>query len=428
MADIYSILFGSAGVQKALFCVCSAHELVLRAALRHARDWGYAVSIEATANQVDQFGGYTGMLPADYANKVEIMALEEGLPRSQLILGGDHLGPLTWCALPEEEAMARAEVLVRDYVLAGFQKIHLDTSMRLGDDDPQAPLDVEVCARRGARLAGVVWSAYAERKARCPEAVRPVLVIGSEVPIPGGSQVHEDSIQPTAPEDFQRQLSAFSSAFAQQGLPFDDVVAFVVQPGVEFGDDFVFQYDPQRAQTLMEARTGKGVVFEGHSTDYQTGTSLKQLAQDGVRILKVGPGLTFALREALFLLEAVEGEICGGKTPSGFRAALLSAMAADDRNWRKYYTGTEAEVAYKKLFSYSDRCRYYLPQPQVTQAVDRLLENVVEIPPALLSQYFPRQYTRFMEGQLRADAQAVLCDRMGDVLAEYARACGLEET
>lgn len=424
MADLHTILTGARPGQRGLFCVCSASEPVLRAAARHAAAGGYTVAIEATANQVDQFGGYTGLRPADYAQKVEALAREEGLPRDRLVLGGDHLGPLTWCGLPEAEAMERAEALVRAYVLAGFEKIHIDTSMRLGDDDPQAPLDVAVCARRGARLAQVVWDAFRQRRSEHPDSPRPVLVIGSEVPIPGGSRVHEDTVTPTAPEDFRRQLGAFRAAFDRAGVPFDDVVAFVVQPGVEFGDDFVCQYDPAAAAGLMASRQGEPVVFEAHSTDYQTEASLSALTADGAAILKVGPALTFALREGLFLLEEIEGEL-GVSHPSGFRAALLAAMDADDRNWRRYYTGTPEEVAYKKLYSYSDRCRYYLPQPGPRRAMEVLLDNLREIPPALLSQYLPRQYQRYMEGRLAANALAVLCDRVGDVLDGYARACGI---
>lgn len=424
MADLHAILSGQQREQRGLFCVCSASELVIRAAARHAVAWNYTVSIEATANQVDQFGGYTGLRPADYVQRVEELARSEGLPRDRLVLGGDHLGPLTWCRLPEAEAMARAEELLRAYVLAGFEKIHLDTSMRLGDDDPEAPLDAAVCARRGARLAQVVWDAFARRRREHPDSPRPVLVIGSEVPIPGGSRFHEDSVTPTAPEDFRRQLDAFRSAFDRAGVPFDDVAAFVVQPGVEFGDDFVCQYDSAAAAGLMASRRGERVVFEGHSTDYQTQQSLTALVADGVSILKVGPALTFALREGLSLLEAVEREL-RTERPSGFREALLAAMDADDRNWRGYYAGTPAEVAYKKLYSYSDRCRYYLPQPGPQQAIDALLRNLEEIPPALLSQYFPRQYRRYMEGRLKPGALPVLCDRVGDVLDSYARACGI---
>ena len=46
--------------------VCSAHPLVLQAAVEHATETGGTVLIEATSNQVDQTGGYTGLRPDDF--------------------------------------------------------------------------------------------------------------------------------------------------------------------------------------------------------------------------------------------------------------------------------------------------------------------------------------------------------------------------
>ena len=49
--------------------------------------------------------------------------------------------------------MKNAEDLIRAYVAAGFTKIHIDTSMKLADDDPGVRLSDETIAKRGARLA-----------------------------------------------------------------------------------------------------------------------------------------------------------------------------------------------------------------------------------------------------------------------------------
>jgi len=53
-----------------LTSVCSAHPLVIEAALRHGLNHRSPVLIEATCNQVNQFGGYTGQTPADFARFV----------------------------------------------------------------------------------------------------------------------------------------------------------------------------------------------------------------------------------------------------------------------------------------------------------------------------------------------------------------------
>ncbi len=427
MHPLKSIFSGQVSNQSGIFSVCTANPLALHAAMLHAKRRNYYIAIEATANQVNQFGGYTGMKPKDYAVMIEALREKVGLSKEQLILGGDHLGPLTWQDLPEKEAMENSKDLVRAFTLAGFTKIHLDTSMRVADDDQNAPLDVRVCAKRGAILANCVKEAYETLKKENPKAVRPVLVIGSEVPIPGGSQEHEDSITPTAPEEFLRQHCIFKEEFEKAQAPFEDVVAFVVQPGVEFGDDFVFQYKPENAASLCAAlKEVSPLVFEGHSTDYQQGQSLKNMVQDGIGILKVGPALTFALREALFLLEECEGVIV--KDPaqrSGVKAAILKEMDADDKYWKKYYQGTKDEIEFKKLYSYSDRCRYYLPASSVVSSIDRLLENTENVPVALISQYFPRQYDKVVRGDLRQDGLSLILDRIGNWYDNYAAACGI---
>jgi D-tagatose-1,6-bisphosphate aldolase subunit GatZ/KbaZ len=254
---------------------------------------------------------------------------------------------------------------------------------------------------------------------------RPALVIGSEVPVPGGSQEHEDSVTPTSAEDFLNQVSVFKDQFKKAGLDFNDVIAFVVQPGVEFGDDFIFQYDPQKAKALTGAlKNVPGIAFEGHSTDYQGPENLAGMVRDGVAILKVGPALTFALREGLFLLEAIEEILIHESKRSGFKKNLLSEMSSSKQYWEKYYSGTPEEIEYKKLYSYSDRCRYYLPADGVQKSMETLFKNIPAVPPALLSQFLPAQYRRFIAGKLQNDPLSILYDRIADVYSDYAAACG----
>ena len=143
------------GIRCGIPSYCSANELVIEIALRRAKERNIPVLIEATANQVNQFGGYTGMKPADFYQMVLKMASDIGLPENMMILAGDHLGPLTWQKLPESEAMENSVELVYQYARAGFTKIHLDTSMKVADD-PEGLLQTEVIARRGARMACAV--------------------------------------------------------------------------------------------------------------------------------------------------------------------------------------------------------------------------------------------------------------------------------
>lgn len=421
---------GSGG-QQGLWSCCSANEYVLRAALRRGKARDTIVLVEATANQVNQEGGYTGMTPADFRAFLNRLAMEEDFPRDRLLCGGDHLGPLIWQHLPEGEAMEKAAQLVQGYVLAGFSKIHIDTSMRLADDDPQARLPDAVIARRGASLAQAAEEAFGQYRAAHPQAPAPVYVIGSEVPIPGGARENEDSVTVTTPGDCANTVAAFEAAFRERGLKdaWKRVIAVVVQPGVEFADESVVEYDrAAAAQLTLWLKGHPNLVFEGHSTDYQPRACLRQMVEDGIAILKVGPALTFALREGIFALEQMEQELAGlhGFAPSRFRWVLEQVMTDDSGYWKKYYHGDYRKKHYARAYSFSDRSRYYLTRPEVKDALEVLLRNLGsrELPLALISQYLPKQYAMVRAGALPNRAEDLLIDRVGDCIDDYLYATG----
>jgi D-tagatose-1,6-bisphosphate aldolase subunit GatZ/KbaZ len=107
-----------------IYSVCSAHPLVIEASVLQALDDDSYLLVEATSNQVDQFGGYTGMKPQDFRRLVLELARRRGLPEDRIVLGGDHLGPNRWQERPAAEALANAGDLVASYVAAGFTKLH----------------------------------------------------------------------------------------------------------------------------------------------------------------------------------------------------------------------------------------------------------------------------------------------------------------
>ena len=240
-----------AGIRCGIPSYCTANELALEIALRRAKQLNRPVLIEATANQVNQFGGYTGMMPRDFYQMVLKMAQAIDLPENMIILAGDHLGPLTWQKLPESEAMANSYELVYQYARAGFTKIHLDTSMKVADD-PEGLLSTETIARRGAALYKAAMKGYEELKAEKPDAIRPVFIIGSEVPIPGGATEAEDTLAVTKPEAFLDTVNTYTRVWTEEGVGegMKDVIAVVVQPGVEFGDEQVFDYNSEAAKEL----------------------------------------------------------------------------------------------------------------------------------------------------------------------------------
>ena len=394
---------------------CTAQPDVLRAIFRGHRDSAEAILIEATCNQVNQDGGYTGMTPLAFRTFVEGLARQTGVDAGRIILGGDHLGPNPWRNLPANEAMAKARDMVRDYVEAGFTKIHLDASMACADD---LELPDTLMAERAAELC-----AAAEATGRGGQLT---YVVGTEVPVPGGETSVLDTLAVTRPELAERTYELHRTAFAGKDLAeaAGRIVAIVVQPGVDFGNSQVFAFDRAKAAALSAAVSGiPDVVYEAHSTDYQSPAALAGLVASHFAILKVGPELTFAFREAVFAMAEIEQRLMP-VAGSGIADAIAGAMDADPRHWQNYIeSGKQQQLM--RLYGLSDRIRYYWPDPRVGVALAVLRENIdrSSVPPGLLAQF---------AGTMRLDDEALpLSDRIiqykvGAIVAKYRAACGLD--
>jgi D-tagatose 6-phosphate 4-epimerase len=407
---------GRAGVTS----VCTAHPIVIEAALSLGLRTGRRVLVEATCNQVNQEGGYTGMTPADFRRFLEAIASRVGLDPSRVILGGDHLGPNPWKHLPADEAMERAKAMIEAYARAGFTKLHLDTSMGCAGE-PVALAD-EGTAERAAALAKVAERAVGDGPA-------PIYIIGTEVPVPGGAQHALDSLEVTRPQAVLRTVDVHRKAFSDVGLEaaFARAVGVVVQPGVEFASTEVIPYRPEKAERLTGAFANlPGFVFEAHSTDYQPAVCLSALVRDGFAILKVGPWLTFALREALYGLDCVAGVLDPTSAGDSLPAAMEALMLKEPENWRKYYEGGPDELRLQRHFSFSDRIRYYWPHPEAQAAVDRLFAKLADkpIPEPLISQYLGGLYPDVADGSLSARPKELVFGAVLQVLRRYDQACG----
>jgi D-tagatose 6-phosphate 4-epimerase len=396
--------------------VCSAHPQVIGAALALGRAEGKSVLIEATCNQVNQEGGYTGMRPADFRRFVERIAATEGFDRSRLILGGDHLGPNPWKDQSAEIAMDRACVMIAAYAAAGFTKLHLDASMSCADDP--VPLPDATIAERATRLANV-----AEKHV---VGERPVYVIGTEVPVPGGALEAVEHIQVTTASSAREIVAIHRQAFAGAGIEgaFERVVGLVVQPGVEFGNENVLPYDPAGARELVGALDQLPMVFEAHSTDYQTPAALAGLVGDGFAILKVGPGLTFALREALYGLDYIADLMFAPRSET-LRETMERVMLANPKHWTSYYSGDPGRLKLQRQYSFSDRIRYYWADEAAEAAVSRLMALFGDdpIPVPLISQFLGDSYAEVMAGKIKPTARELVRGSISRVLKIYSAAC-----
>lgn len=414
------------GKSTGIYAVCSAHPLVIEAAIEQAKADKTPLLIEATANQVNQFGGYTGMTPQDFYHYVIEIARCADFPQDKLVLGGDHLGPVCWKNETALSAMDKAAQLIRHYVIAGFKKIHLDCSMPCHDDT--VPLSTEIIARRAALLCSI-----AEQAAISEFGTSDIVyVIGTEVPPPGGADHAITSIEVTDPSDASQTLAEHKLAFGL--LDLDDawsrVVGLVVQPGVEFDHTSVVEYQPQQAQSLKAMISEvDNIVFEAHSTDYQTPASYQQLIKDHFAILKVGPQLTFALREALFALSYIEDHLIDSDSSSRLREVCEQQMLGSPQHWQPFYQVDARRQSLYRQFSYSDRIRYYWPEQQVSAATARLFSNLsnTEIPLPLLSQFMPEQYRAIRSGLLSNSPRELVKAKIKQVIQTYAHACWKQE-
>jgi len=409
------------GQARGIVSICSAHPAVLEATMLHTLERGAPLLVESTCNQVNQYGGYTGMKPLDFGGYLHQMAARLEFPGELLIQGGDHLGPEVWQSEPADVAMTKARVLVRDYVMAGYTKIHLDASMKLGGD-LEGPLPVEIAAARSAELAKVAEDSLSLKEMGGGEGdLR--YVIGTEVPIPGGARGEEDHLHVTAVPDLAETIEKSRAAFLSRGLEsaWERVIAVVVQPGVEFGDSAIHEYDRIAAMALARFIEDQPLVYEAHSTDYQPPEALRQMVADQFAILKVGPALTFAYREAIFSLAMMENEMFPVAERSNLIDVLEEVMLANPAHWRRHYHGDPRAQQLARKFSFSDRSRYYWSEQHVQLALKKLFNNLSKtpLPLELVSQFLPKQWELIARGELENHPLSFVKDKICAVITGY---------
>jgi D-tagatose-1,6-bisphosphate aldolase subunit GatZ/KbaZ len=415
------------GRRGGLVSICSARREVLESVFELLKQGDSVLLVEATSNQVNQFGGYTGMTPEAFARHVRGLAVACAFPAERLLLGADHLGPYAWRGEPSGSAMAKAVDLVRRFVSAGYAKIHLDAGVGCAGD-PGPDLPAEIAAERAALLCRAAEDAAGQAGGR---RSAPLYVIGAEVPPPGGGLEDADHVAVTGVERVSRTLHETGMRFRKQGLQsaWERVLAVVVQPGVEFGDEIVARYRPGKASALsaFHEKLPGMMTYEAHSTDYQPAESLKQMVRDHFTLLKVGPCLTHAFGEAALDLERVETEFLKGRRgirPSRLRETLEEVMTRNPAHWAGHYRGAPERLRFLRLHSLRDRVRYYWGEPEVEEALSRLVENLRRrVSVEIVRRFFPGLVDGPGAGEFSTDPSGLIRRRIQSALKPYVDAC-----
>ncbi len=419
ISDTVRILQGLAaahdsGWRRGITTICSASPMVIEAAMAEAAQAGQILCIEVSSHQVNPSGGYSGMTPDNL--RAFVLDIAEGLsfPFDRIVLAGGSLGPAPWRGDTSENAMDRAADMVRAYAHAGFGKLHLDTSMPCAGDPVRLPPGL--IAKRAAKLAKVAEDTVKELGIDSP-----AFVIGTESAVPGEAAV---TPVPQLHEMRQQHRDAFGAQGQEEA--FARTFAITVRPGIGFGHDHVDAFVPAGAADLADWRDAtRGLIFEAPATDYQSPAALAALVDAGFGVLRVSPALTFALREALYGLDLIAADFSSYRATS-LHAAMETALQSAPDHWKPYVSGSPAEQAIQRHYSYADRIRFYWTHPAAQKAVTDLFAALdgVEIPLPLISQYLPKVLDGVTTGRTAPTARALVLGYIRATLAPYTAACG----
>lgn len=349
--------------KKPLPSFCTSNFDVIKAIFLYVKKKKYPVLLECTSNQVNQFGGYTGLNPREFNKKVKSLNSEIKIRKENIILGADHLGPLPWKNFDKKKAFLNAKQLLRLIVKENFTKIHLDTTIKCRNDKN---LNLEEIRSRFLELFNII----PKRKLN-----KIYFVAGSEVPFAGGGDFNQNI---SKLEDIKNDYLIYDSAinFNKSQKEF----ALVIEPGMSFTNNKVFKPKIKNLKKIIKFSRKKRIFFEAHSTDYQKMNVLKKLVKANFKFLKVGPELTFKYHDSLKFMLNLEKKIIPKNDLSKLNENLKKIMNKNKKYWKSYYKGSISKINYLKFNSKLDRIRYYWSDKLIEKSKKKLFKNICKIP------------------------------------------------
>ncbi len=405
-----------------VYSVCSAHPTVVEAAIMQAGADDVPVLIEATSNQVDQFGATpdaSGRVPRPPSSASPTGA---DFPRSRVVLGGDHLGPNRWQGETAAAAMEKADATHRRLRRAGYSKIYLDAACPV-------PTTRQCSMTRPSRSAP--HACCTSRRIRATQRRRPSDVrhrhrgTGSRAGPRDARRSHPDAGRSCRATD--RRASGRVHPIRLDHV-WPRVMALVVQPGVEFDHLQVIDYrrTAHRGATARP-RHGTAPGVRGAFHRLSATPQIARARRRSLAVLKVGPGLTFAMREALFGLAHIENQLPaaavavrpdrGRRTTNARQSRVLAGLLRPGSADQQTAGGTATATG----------SRYTGPTTRSTPARRQLLDNSTgsasHCRESANSSPSVRPRPRRRTGP---DRNALVIDRIRDAMRPYARACRTE--
>lgn len=339
-------------VNKSYPSLCSSNFDVLKLSMIFAKYNDLPLLIESTSNQVNQFGGYTYLKPRQFYKKLKDLAKKIKF-KNNFYIGADHLGPLPWKNLNDHVAMKNSIKLFKDVVNSGYNKIHIDTGIKLKNDKILSKKKIiQRCEK--------IFNSISKKKLN-----NIFFVFGTEVPVAGGGTLYNSKTTSLASiKDDLKYYSKLQKSFS-----------LVIEPGLGFNNSKVFDLKIKYFKKKKILSRLSNFSYEAHSSDFQNSLALKKLVKNNFKFLKVGPELTFFYMRAIMQMHKIEN-MNNFKKKSNIRKIISAEMNRDNKYWVNYYHGSKKKIEYLKFNSLLDRSRYYWSKKNITKSLRLLKQNI----------------------------------------------------
>jgi D-tagatose-1,6-bisphosphate aldolase subunit GatZ/KbaZ len=343
---------------------CTSNTIVLKSLLNFCKNKNLPILVETTSNQVNQYGGYSRNKPKDFIKKMTNLVNKINFNKKNIFYGGDHLGPLPWKKNKSGKALKNSIKLIDSYLKAKYSKIHIDTSIKCSDDKSLSNNEVFLRAK------------FILRNLRKKNLLKKVfLVFGTEVPLSGGND--NKKIKATNLKQIHEEYENFFKLLKSENFPTKNF-GIVIEPGMKFMHRNITKPNLKNFEIKKLFSKKNKFVFEAHSSDYQSLSTLKKLVKNNFKILKVGPELTFYLFKSLLFMEKIEKKFFNKR--SDFKKIILTQMFNNKKYWKEYFKPTNKMQLKKNITtSLFDRTRYYLEEKNIIHSLAVLEKNINKI-------------------------------------------------